>query len=211
LIAYGKVERGWLGVTIQDLTPELAKSVHVETQKGALVVDVAKGGPADKAGLKKDDVVIAFRGKEVSDSASLRNEVATTPIGQEAKLTILRNDKKEDITVKVGNLEDATKILAAAVKDRLGAEVRPLTTQEVDKYGLDKNQGVAISWLDSKGPLQSAGFEIGDLILGIDNQPVEGVESFVQLVTTLKPGQKVSFFALDHRSSNSGTVLVTVR
>jgi serine protease Do len=211
LIAYGKVERGWLGVTIRDLTPELAKSVHAETQKGALVVDVAKEGPADKAGLKKNDVVIAYRGKEISDSGSLRNEVATTPIGQEAKLTILRNGKKEDITVKVGNLENATKILAVAVKDHLGAEVRPLTAQEVDKYGLDKNQGVAISWLDPKGPLQNAGFEIGDLILGIDNQPVEGVDSFVQLVTTLKPGQKVSFLALDHRSSNTGTVLVTVR
>jgi serine protease Do len=211
LIAYGKVERGWLGVTIRDLTPELAKSVHAETQKGALVVDVAKEGPADKAGLKKDDVIIAYRGKEISDSGSLRNEVATTPIGQEAKLTILRNGKKEEITVKVGNLENAAKILAAAVKDHLGAEVRPLTAQEVDKYGLDKNQGVAISWLDSKGPLQNAGFEIGDLILGIDNQPVEGVESFVQLAMTLKPGQKASFLALDHRSGNTGTVLVTVR
>jgi serine protease Do len=211
LIAHGKVERGWLGVTIQDLTPELAKSVHAETQRGALVVDVAKGGPADNAGLKKDDVVIAYRGKEVSDSGSLRNEVATTPIGQEEKLTILRNGKKEEIIVKVGNLETATKILAAAVKDRLGAEVRPLTTQEVEKYGLDTNQGVAISWLETNGLLHKAGFEVGDLILGINNQPVGGVESFVQLVTTLKADQKVPFLALDHRSGNTGTVLVMVR
>jgi serine protease Do len=211
LIAHGKVERGWLGVTMQDLTPELAKSVQAETQKGALVVDVAKGGPAEKAGLKKNDVVIAYRGKEISDSGSLRNEVATTPIGQEVKLTILRNGKKEEIMVKVGNLETAAKILAAAVKDRLGAEVRPLNPQEVEKYGLDTNRGVAISWLDTKGPLQSAGFEVGDLILGINNQPVEGVDSFVQLVTVLKPDQKVSFFALDQRSGNTGTVLVMVR
>ena len=70
LIAYGKVERGWLGVTTQDLTPELAKSVQAETQKGALIVDVAKGGPAEKAGLKKNDVVIAYRGKEISDSST---------------------------------------------------------------------------------------------------------------------------------------------
>jgi serine protease Do len=211
LIAYGKVERGWLGVTIQDLTPELAKSVHAETQKGALVVEVAKEGPADKAGLKKNDVVIAYRGKEVSDSDTLRNEVASTPIGQEAKLTILRNGKKEEIMVKVGNLESAAKILAAAVKDRLGAEVRPLTAQEAEKYGLDANQGVAVSWLDTKGPLHNAGFEVGDLILGINDQPVQGVESFVQLVNALKPDQKVSFLALDHRSGNTGTVLVMVR
>jgi serine protease Do len=211
LIAYGKVERGWLGVSIQDLTPELAKSVHAETLKGALVADVLKGGPAEKAGLKKDDVVIGYRGKEISDSSTLRNEVATTPVGQEVKLTILRSSKQEEITVKIGNLESAAKVLAASVKDRIGAEVRPLTTQEVEKYGVNTNQGVAISWLETKGPLQGAGFEVGDLILGINNQPVEGVDGFVQLVTSLKSDQKVSFLALDHRSGNTGTVLVMVR
>jgi serine protease Do len=211
LIAYGKVERGWLGVTTQDLTPDVAKSVHVETLKGAFIVDVLKGGPAEKAGIKKNDVVIAYRGKEIPDSSALRNEVAATPIGQEAKLTILRSGKKEEVMVTVGNLETSAKIMAAAVKDRLGAEVRPLTTEEIEKYGLDANQGVTISWLDPEGPLHKAGFEVGDLILGINNQPIGGVESFVQLVTALKPDQKASLLALDHRSGNTGTVLVMVR
>jgi serine protease Do len=211
LIAHGKVERGWFGVTIRDLTPELAKSVHVETLKGALVVDVVKGGPAEQAGLKKDDVVIAYRGKEIPDSSTLRNDVANTPIGQEAKVTILRSGKKEEITVKIGNLEASAKIMAAAVKDRLGAEVRALTPQELEKYGLNENQGVAISWLDPKGSLHGAGFEVGDVILGINNQPVAGVESFVQLVTALKPNEKASILALDHKSGNTGTVLVMVR
>ena len=211
LIAHGKVERGWLGVTTQDLTPELAKSVHTETLKGALIVDVVKGGPAEKAGIKKDDVVVTYGGKEIPDSSSLRNDVAVTPIGQEVKLTILRSGKKEEIMVKVGNLESAATILAASAKDRLGAEVRILTTHELEKYGLNMNQGVAISWVDPKGPLHTAGFEVGDLILGINNQPVEGVESFVQRVTALKPNEKASILALDHRSGNTGTVLVMVR
>jgi serine protease Do len=211
LIAHGKVERGWFGVTIRDLTPELAKSVHVETLKGALVVDVVKGGPAEQAGLKKDDVVIAYRGKEIPDSSTLRNDVANTPIGQEAKVTILRSGKKEEITVKIGNLDASAKIMAAAVKDRLGAEVRALTPQELEKYGLNENQAVAISWLDPKGSLHGAGFEVGDVILGINNQPVAGVESFVQLVTALKPNEKASILALDHKSGNTGTVLVMVR
>jgi serine protease Do len=211
LIAHGKVERGWLGVTTQDLTPDLAKSVHMETLKGAFIVGVLKGGPAEKAGIKKNDVVITYQGKEIPDSSTLRNEVAATPIGQEAKLTILRSGKKEEVTVKVENLETSAKIMAAAVKDRLGAEVRPLTTEEIEKYGLDANQGVTISWLDPEGPLHKAGFEVGDLILGINNQPIGGVESFVQLVTALKPDQKASLLALDHRSGNTGTVLVMVR
>jgi serine protease Do len=211
LIAHGKVERGWLGISTQDLTPELAKSAHVETLKGALIADVVKGGPAEKAGIKKDDVVIAYQGKEIPDSSTLRNEVATTPIGQGVKVTILRRGKKEDLMVKIGNLEEATKIMAASIKDRLGAEVRPVTSQEAEKFGLDANQGVAISWLDAKGPLKGAGFEVGDMILGINNQPIEGMESFVHLVSSLKPNQKVSLLAFDHRSGNSGTLLVVVR
>jgi len=126
-------------------------------------------------------------------------------------VTILRNGKKEEMMVKIGNLEASAKIMAAAVKDRLGAEVRVLTTQELEKYGLNENQGVAIGWLDPKGPLHGAGFEVGDLILGINNQPVAGVDSFVQLVTALKPNEKASILALDHKSGNTGTVLVMVR
>jgi len=211
LIAHGKVERGWLGVTIRDLTPELAKSVHVETLKGALIVDVAKGGPADKAGMKKNDVVIAYRGKEMPDTSTLRTDVAETPIGTEAKITILRNGKKEELTVKIGSLEASTKILAAAVKDHLGVEVRPPNSMEVNKYGINPNQGVVITWEDPKGPLKEAGFEIGDMILAINNQPIESMESFVDLVSLLRPKQKISILALDHRTGNTGTIQVVVR
>jgi serine protease Do len=211
LIAHGKVERGWLGVTIRDLTPELVKSLHLESLKGALVVDVVKGGPAEKAGMEKDDVVIAYRGKEIPDAATLRNAVAETPIGQEAKLVILRNGKKQDLTIKTESLETATKILAASVKERLGAEVRLPTSKEIEKYGLTSNQGVVITWLDPKGPLKAAGFEVEDMILAINSQPVEGMENFVMLVSSLPPHQKISIMALDHRSGNTGAVFVVVR
>ncbi len=211
LIAHGKVERGWLGVTIRDLTPDLAKSVHVETLQGALIVEVVKGGPADKAGMKKNDVVISYRGKEIPDTSTLRNNVAETPIGTDAKITVLRNGKKEELTIKIGNLEASTKILAAAVKDRLGADVRPPNSGEVQKYGLNPNQGVVITWLDPKGPLHEAGFEIGDMILAINNQPIESMESFVDLVSLLRPKQKISVLALDHRTGNTGMIQVVVR
>ena len=141
LIAHGKVERGWLGVTIQSLTPELANQVHAETLKGALIVDVAKGGPAEKAGLRKNDVVIAYRGKEISDSSTLRNDVAETPIGTDAKVTVLRSGKKEENTVKIGTLEEATKVLTATVKKRLGVEARSPNSSEVNRYGLNPIKG----------------------------------------------------------------------
>jgi len=144
-IAYGKVERGWLGMSVQDLTPEIAKSIHVESLKGALITDVFKGGPAEKAGMRKNDVVIAYRGKEIPDSSTLQNEVAATTIGQEVKVTLLRNGKREELNLRIGNLESSTKFLAATVKERLGAEVRAVLSKEVNKYGLEDKQGVVIT------------------------------------------------------------------
>ncbi len=211
LIAHGKVERGWLGVTIRDLTQELAKKVHAEGQKGVLIADIVKGGPAEKAGLKKEDVVIAYQGKEVEDSGALRNEVAETPVGTEAKIAVLRGGKKEEHTAKIGNLETSTKVLAASVKERLGVEVRAPNSSERNKYGLDPNRGVVITWVDPKGPLKEAGFEVNDIILAVDSQPVESMEGFVGLASMLQPKEKITILALDHRTGNTGTIEVVAR
>jgi Do/DeqQ family serine protease len=211
LIAHGKVERGWLGVSIEDLTPELAKKAHVESLKGALIAEVVKGGPAAKAGLQKNDVVVGYQGKEIPDSSMFRNEVAATPVGSEARVDILRNGKKQEVTVKIAALEEATKFLAANIKERLGAEVRPLTQQEAEKYGLKANDGVAIRWLEFKGPLQKAGFEVNDLILGINDQPVRGMDGFIQMVSALRPHQKIALVALDHRTGNQGVIQVETK
>jgi serine protease Do len=210
LIAHGKVERGWLGVTVQDLTPELAKSFGAEATKGALIAEVVKGGPAEKAGMKRGDIVIAYRGKEITNASSLRNEVAIGPIGQEAKLTVFREGKTIELTVTIGNLEDSTKLLSASVKERLGAELRPVTPDEAQNYGLSPQQGVVIGWLDPKGPLGQVGFEVGDVILEVNGQPIESVEDFSGLMSTVKPGQKIAILALDHKSGNSGYVQVVV-
>jgi serine protease Do len=211
LIAHGKVERGWLGVSVQDLTPELAKSFGAEGTKGALIAEVLKGGPAEKAGMKQGDIVISYQGKEITNASTLRNQVAIGPIGQEAKVTVLRKGKTEELTVTIGNLQDAAKLLSASVKERLGAELRAVTSQEVEKYGLDPQQGVAITWLDPKGPLGQVGFEVGDIILEINGQPIESVDDFSGLMSTVKPGQKMAVLALDHKSGSSGYVEVTVQ
>jgi serine protease Do len=210
LMAHGRVERGWLGISIRDLTPEMAKSFPMGTPKGALITEVVKGGPADQAGLRKDDVVIAYRGKEIPDSSTFRNDVSITPIGQEANVTVLRGGKKEEFTVKIGSLEEGTKIIAMALRDRFGLEVRPVGPQEVEKYGLTPNQGVVIDWVDAKGPFGQAGFEVGDMILQIDNLPITGLDGFVAVMSSLKPNQKISVLALDHRTGNVGTILVSL-
>jgi hypothetical protein len=162
LIAQGKVERGWLGATIQDVTRERVKTAGMEAPKGAMVDSVVKGSPAEKAGLKKGDIVVGFEGRQVLDAGSLRNQIANSAVGATVKMNILRDGKKQDLMVRVGNLREEVKALASTVKQRLGAEVRLVTPKEADKYGLTAGQGVAITWLDNHGPLAQAGFEIGD-------------------------------------------------
>jgi serine protease Do len=211
LIAHGKIERGWFGVTTQDLTPELAKSYGVPGTKGALITEVAKGGPAEKAGLQKGDIVIAYQGQEIKDSSTLRNEVATSTIGQEAKVSVLRKGKREEFRVTIGNLADSAKLLSVSAKERLGGEFRSVTAKEAEKYGLDSGQGVVVSEVDPQGPIGQAGFEVRDIILEVNGQAIDSLDGFISLVDALKSGQKIAVLALDHRSGNSGYVEVVVR
>ena len=208
LMKHGKVERGWLGVSLQELTPELAKSFGLTTPRGALVTQVMKGGPAEKAGFKVGDVITAIQGKPISDVAELRNAVADTPIGQQVDLTILRNGKTQQIRVKIGNLEDMHKQLAASLKERLGILVKPISDLEASTYGLSSSAGVMIQWVDPNGPLGKLGFEVDDIILAINGHPTKDVETFTNLVDSLPHGQTVVLIARDHRTGQEGSVQV---
>ena len=125
-------------------------------------------------------------------------------------MTVLRDGKTKELTVKIGNLEDAMSKIAASMEDRLGVVVRPLTDQEVQKYNLEPGQGVAIKSLNDNGVLAKAGFEKDDIILEINNAPVEGVEGFLALAKALPPNQQAVLKALDHRTGQSGYVQVTI-
>ena len=211
LIAHGKVERGWLGVSAQDLTPDLAKPLGVAASRGALVSDVAKGSPAEKAGIKKDDVITIFNGKPISDGNMLRNEVAISSIGKNVKITILRGLKTYELVANIGNLRAATASLSASVKEKLGAEVRTTTQKEADRYQLDPSQGIVIAKIEQNGPLGKAGFEVGDMVIEINGQEINGMESFVELVSSLKKSQRITLLALDGKSGKTGYIQVVVR
>jgi len=206
LIASGKVERGWLGVSISDLKPDAAKSVGLPSPKGALVADVAKGGPAAVAGLKLGDVVLSYQDQPVADSSALRNAVADTPSGKQAKMTIWRDKKKQELVVKIGSTEDAVKVLSASVDDRLGVTVRPITPKEDEKYGIDPGEGVALSTVNPKGLFGQAGLEPKDFVLQVNGQAIKGVDGFAELLSSLPAKQPLVVLALDHRSGQSGYV-----
>jgi S1-C subfamily serine protease len=160
--------------------------------------------------LKKDDLVIQYEGKSIENAATLQNRVGNTAVGEEASLVVMRGGKPVDLMVKIGNLDDAIRKIAASLKDRLGAVVRPLTAKETQQYGLEPGQGVALSSLNKESALAKAGFEKDDVILDINNVPVEGVEGFVAIVKALPANQQTVLKAVDHRTGQSGFVQVTI-
>lgn len=211
LITHGKVIRGWLGVTVEDVSSDRARSLGMATPKGAFVVDVMKGSPAAAGGLGKGDVITAFDGTEVTNSSILRNQVSITPVGKQVKLGILRAQKAYTLTVKIGTLQEAARAFAQSAERTLGASFRPLTDAEAQKYGLASKEGVAVVRVEPKGPLGQAGFEKDDIILEINGQSIGDLESFLELASALKPHQQVTLVALDHKSGDTGQVRVTTR
>ena len=211
LITNGKVTRGWLGVSTQDLTPELAKSFGLPSPRGALVADVVKGSPAERAGITRGDVLIGYRGKPIPDGRSLRNEVATSPIEGKVIITIIRNGKTLKVPVKIGNMAQAIRRQASSLKARLGIDAAPLKPKIARKFRLNTRQGVAITWVDPTGPLGEQGFEVGDLILEIDGRSVRGLEGLMNLVRRIRPRQRLTLLALDHRTGRTGYVQIRVR
>jgi serine protease Do len=211
LIAKGKVERGWLGVTVEDVSYERAQALGMSAPKGAYVVEVMKESPAAKAGLQKGDVIVTIDGNQVGSGSELRNQIAITPIGSTMSLTVLRDKKSSVLPVKLGNLEDATKILILSVEQKLEASFRPTTKAEQDKFGLNPGQGVAVTRVDLKGPLGTVGFEKDDIIVAINEEAVEGMEGFAQMISALQPKRQATFSAIDHATGNSGDVTVTIK
>ncbi len=210
LIKNGKVIRGWLGVSLQSITPELAKSFGLSSYKGALVADVVKGSPADHAGMKHGDVVIAYQGNPVDDPSSFRNSVSLAPVGSEVKLTVVRNGAKQDVTVKVGSMEEQEKAVASSLKQQFGIAVRPLAPQEATEYGLESQSGLVVTEVDPKGPFGKAGFEKDDIILQVENNPVDSPDTLLALLDALKQTHKATVLGVDHKSGQSAAVQITL-
>ena len=118
------------------------------------------------------------------------------------------HDKKGDLTVSVQSLEDVMKVLTSSVPNRLEANVQPVTAAEAEKYRLHSKQGVTIIWLDPKGPLGRAGLGTSDIILQVDNRPIEGLENFIDLVDSLKTTQPATLTVLDRRTGQIRNVKV---
>ncbi|HXJ83441.1 MAG TPA: DegQ family serine endoprotease [Candidatus Methylomirabilis sp.] len=172
----GHVTRGWLGVTIQPLTPELAKSFGVPDAQGALIASVMDGSPAQKAGLRRGDVITAYNGRRVAGSGDLPLAVAETPIGRDVPLTVLRDGTSMTLTAKIAQLEEPQqKLLAQRGSDELGLSVESLTPAVAQQLGISDEHGVLVKGVQDDSPAANAGIQAGDVIVEVDHQPVTSV------------------------------------
>ena len=180
----GHVSRGWLGVSIQSLTPELAKSFGLTETTGALVGSVTDDSPAMKAGIKAGDIITEFDGHKVARSEALPRLVAETPAGREVPVTVLRDGKTMKLTAKVAKLDEPDQKVAsdASEKGKLGVAVEPVTPAVARELGLKETRGVVVRRVEDGGRAANAGIRSGDVILEVDRQPVKDVAALKRIV-----------------------------
>jgi serine protease Do len=196
----GKVTRGWLGVTIQPVTPEIAASMGLENARGALVSDVAEGGPAAKGGIKVGDVIVQYDGKNVQRSNELPLLVAETAVGKTVPVKVLRDKREMTLRVTTGELNEEKTVVSKAATNGLGLTVQEVTPEIARNLGLKQSRGVVITSVDPEGAAADAGLAVGDVILEIDRKPIASVADFQQAVRSAKDK---NFLFLVHRGESN--------
>lgn len=179
LVKHGKVNRGRLGVMIQTMSPELAKSFGLEKNKGALIAQIQKDSAAEKAGLQEGDIVILFDGKGIDNAADLSRAVASARPDTEHNVKVLREGKEAEVKVKLDAAADTSVAKGKAAEEargRLGVTVRGLNDEEKKKYG----DGLVV--VESHGPASEAGIKEGDVLLSVGGKKIRSFEQFKDAV-----------------------------
>ncbi len=190
----GRVVRGWLGVLIQNITPEIAEGMNIKQTKGALVSSVTPGGPAEKAGIKRGDIIVEFNGHEVEKVVDLTSMVVVTPPGTQVQLKVIRDGREKDITVKLGELPEKTAVKTEKeTEGRLGLTVQNITPQIADRFNLEEKKGVVITEVDPGSIADEAGLQRGDVILEISGRPIHNIDDYKRAIGGVVKGKSTLF------------------
>lgn len=217
LLKDGKVRRGKLGIGIQNLTVDTAKAMDLGDTAGVLVNSVSPGSAAEKAGIKRGDVITAINGEKIEDTNVLRNKVAGTPPGTEIRLTIFRNGGQQEVTATLdefdldevsrnspgGRDEDAP---AGKPAGKLGLSLQPISPQIAKQLGISSNEGLVVTAVDPDGAASDAGIAPGDVILEINRQAVSSVDQVQAAIEN--SGSKPVLLLISRRDQ---TIFLTVR
>jgi serine protease Do len=206
----GEVTRGWLGVGIQDLTPELTKYYNVKDQKGVLVTQVYEEDPADRAGIKSSDIITEVNGKKVSSSRDLSRTIANSSVGERISITIMRDGKQKTIYVELDKRVDSdapVKVGSNSSKE-LGLQVTELKPQTARQLGLSEDEkGVLVTKVQPDGKGELAGIQRGDVIKEVDRKPVNTPNDVKNQMEKVKSGDTVQMLI---KRANAGLFVVKV-
>ena len=214
LIKTGKVIRGYVGISMQDVDESIAKALKLKTPKGAVIAQVVKDSPGEKAGLQQGDVIIKIDGKEIEDMALVRRMVGSKKPGTDVEFLIVREGSERKITVTLG---EAPSEVTASVDEsssrqnveRLGMEVSNLNGDLASKYGLNAgDKGVVITNIERNGAAFSGGLREGDLIKRVGKDDITSVKDYTTIINKIQPGETALF--LINRRGNSMFIAFTV-
>lgn len=195
LVKNGKVVRGYLGIGIQDLNQDLAKSFKVSNGKGALVTDVKEDSPADHAGLQQGDVITSYEASPVEDAVALQRLVTKSAVGSKVAMKVLRDGHEKALTVTIGEQPGDLKIAKADNDEKefafAGVAVQDLDRDTAKELGIKKAQGVVVTSVEPDSGADKAGLMPGDVIREINRQPVKSVKEFEKVSSAVKKGDNV--------------------
>ncbi len=175
----GKVTRGWLGVSIQTVTSEIAQAMGLKEAKGALVSDVAPGGPADAGGIRRGDVIIGFDGKDIKGASDLPAIVAETPVGKAVVVRVLREGKELDLRITVAEMKEGIAAPGpAAPEEALGLKVDDIRPRWQAQFGLREKTGAVVIEVAPGSPADDAGMQAGDVIKEVNRKPVRNMKDY---------------------------------
>ena len=175
--------RGYLGIGIQNLTPDLAKWFEVEEGKGILVTEVTEDSAAEKAGLKQDDIIVEYDGKPVEEVGSFRSRVASTAPGTKVDMAVVRKGKRIEKTAILGTLPGELERTAAGGRPgeapgKLGITVQNLSDELAERFGYEEQSGVVVTAVEPGSPAAAAGIQAGVLIQEVNREPVHNLRDF---------------------------------
>ena len=207
LIEKGKVVRGWLGVVIQDITPDITEAIGVK--EGIIIAQIAPSSPAEKAGLKVGDIITSVDGQRIESVRDLQFKIMKTPPGTQITLGVIRSGKEMQIKVNVGEMPDSPE-RAQSVEDTqdLGLALRNLTPDEEKRLGI---KGVLITGVASGSLAHRSGLRPGDVIMAVNNMPVSSVEEFIKVIDSAKKGERGKVLLLIRRGQNNIYLVLNLR
>jgi serine protease Do len=179
LVKTGEVARGYLGVSIQSITPELAQALKLEERQGALVSEVVQGSPAAKAGIRQGDVIVGFNGETIDEARDLPAVVAKTPVGEDVTVTLRRDGNTQQVPVTMGKLpseKGASAESSQITPSQWGLQLQDLTPQVARQHGLTETSGVLVLGVQPGSPAERAGLRRGDIIREVNRQAVHSVQ-----------------------------------